>query len=262
MKRDALPVHDTPALSGNSAPIREESVFEQMTVIGEVPTDLNGIHVRNGPNARYDPDWRYHAYDGDGMIHAVYFDRGKVSYRNRWVRTRAFEEEGAAGRPLWKGLKEKPRADRPEEPLKNTANTDVKYHAGRLIAMWYRSGLPYALDPQTLETLGPADFDGALDQISAHSRPDEHTGELIWFDYDVKPPYMRYGVIGPDRRSRHAVDIPLPGPRLPHDMAVTPHWSILHDFPLVLDDEAWQAGRYKLRFDAAMPSRASNQRIS
>jgi carotenoid cleavage dioxygenase len=255
MKRDALPVHDTPALSGNSAPIREESVFEQMTVIGEVPTDLNGIHVRNGPNARYDPDWRYHAYDGDGMVHAVYFDRGKVSYRNRWVRTRAFEEEGAAGRPLWKGLKEKPRADRPEEPLKNTANTDVKYHAGRLIAMWYRSGLPYALDPRTLETLGPADFDGALDQISAHSRPDEHTGELIWFDYDVKPPYMRYGVIGPDRRSRHAVDIPLPGPRLPHDMAVTPHWSILHDFPLVLDDEAWQAGRYKLRFDAAMPSR-------
>lgn len=78
MKRDELPVHDIPALDGNNAPVLDESVFEDMQVIGEVPKDLNGLYVRNGPNAFYPPDWRYHAYDGDGMLHAVHFAHGRV----------------------------------------------------------------------------------------------------------------------------------------------------------------------------------------
>jgi len=255
MRLDDLPVHDIPALAGNNAPVSDELDIDRLEVEGELPSDLNGLYVRNGPNPYFAPDWRYHAYDGDGMLHALRFDRGQASYRNRWVRTAALMEEQAAGHSLWTGLKELPRADRPGEPLKNTSNTDVKYHAGRLISMWYRSGMPYAVDPLTLQTLGPADFGGTIDRISAHSRPDPHTGELLWFDYDTKPPYMRYGVIGPDRKSRHAIDVPLPGPRLPHDMAVTEHYTVLHDFPLLLDDAAWKLGRYKLSFHPEMPTR-------
>lgn len=255
MLANDLPVHEIPALSGNNAPIADESVFADLPVIGEVPADLNGLYVRNGPNAYYRPDWRYHAYDGDGMLHAAQFDNGRVTYRNRWIQTAALQEERLAGRPLWKGLKEPMRSDRPDEPLKNTANTDIKYHAGRLIGMWYRSGMPYALDPFTLETLGKADFGGAITRLSAHSRPDEHTGELLFFDYSLTPPYMQYGVIGPDRRLKHRIDVPLPGPRLPHDMAITEHHTILHDFPLFPDADALKAGRYKVRFHPGQPTR-------
>ena len=70
-------------------------------MIGELPQDLNGIYVRNGRNAFFPPDWRYHAYDGDGMLHAIYFDRGRVSYRNRWIRTAGLDEEQTASRSLW-----------------------------------------------------------------------------------------------------------------------------------------------------------------
>ena len=255
MKLNDLPVHDIPALDGNNAPVTQEYFSDAMTIIGEVPKDLNGMYFRNGPNAYYPPDWRYHAYDGDGMVHAVQFDHGKVTYRNRWVQTQGLQEERAAGHSLWKGLKEPMRQDRPDQPLKNTANTDIKYHAGRLVAMWYRSGMPYALDPVTLETLGTADYDGAFAQISAHSRPDEHTGELMFFDYSLTAPYMQYGVIGPDRKLRNKIEIPLDGPRLPHDMAVTENYSILHDFPLWPDADALKAGRYKVRFHADQPTR-------
>src|SRR4051812_40630793 len=113
MKPDDLPLHAIPALAGNNAPIHAEDSFEDLPVIGTVPADFSGLYVRNGPNAYYPPDWRYHAYDGDGMLHAVRFDAGRVSYRNRWIRTAALCEEQAAGRPLWKGLKEPFRADRP-----------------------------------------------------------------------------------------------------------------------------------------------------
>ncbi len=255
MQVDALPILDNPALSGNNAGIQREDSFDELPVIGCVPVDLNGLYVRNGPNNYFPPDWRYHAYDGDGMLHAVRFRNGKVSYRNRWIATSALQEEKAAGRALWKGLKEPLRADRPDEPLKNTSNTDVKYHAGRLITMWYRSGMPYAVDPDSLQTIGPADFGGAISRISAHSRPDEHTGELLFFDYGLTRPFMEYGVIGPDRKVAHRTEIPLDAPSLPHDMAITEHYSILHDFPLRPDAEALRAGRYKLRFDVSQPSR-------
>ena len=255
MKLNDLPSHGIPALDGNNAPIHSEDVFEDMPVIGKVPQDLNGLYVRNGPNAYYPPEWRYHAYDGDGMVHAIRFENGKVTYRNRWVQTQGLQEEQAAGRALWKGIKEPMRADRQDQPLKNTANTDVKYHAGRLVTMWYRSGMPYALDPYSLETLGTADYEGAFAKISAHSRPDEHTGELLFFDYSLTAPFMEYGVIGPDRKLKHKIEIPLPGPRLPHDMAVTEHYTILHDFPLWPDEEALAANRYKVRFHADQPSR-------
>lgn len=255
MKPDDLPAHEIPALDGNNAPIDREDCYEDLPVIGAVPVDLNGLYVRNGPNARFTPDWRYHAYDGDGMLHAVRFDHGRVTYRNRWIETRALKEELAEGRPLWKGLKEPLRQDRPDEPLKNTSNTDVKYHAGRLITMWYRSGMPYAIDPNSLDTLGPADFGGEISRISAHSRPDEHTGELLWFDYGHTEPYLRYGVIGPDRKPRHRIEIPLQQLGLPHDMALTERWTILHDFPLRPDPEALKAGRYKVRFNPDEPTR-------
>ncbi len=141
MKPDELPRHAIPALDGNNAPVQSEDVFDDMPVLGEVPKDLNGIYLRNGPNPFFAPDWRYHAYDGDGMLHAIRFQAGKVSCRNRWIQTQALQEERVAGRALWKGLKEPMRADRADQPFKNTSNTDVKYHAGRLITMWYRSGI-------------------------------------------------------------------------------------------------------------------------
>src|SRR5205823_7401839 len=40
-----------------------------------------------------------------------------------------------------------------------------------------------------------------------------------------------------------------------HDMAMTEHYSILMDLPLVNDPEAAKAGRHKLFFDNSMPAR-------
>ncbi|WP_341676001.1 carotenoid oxygenase family protein [Comamonas thiooxydans] len=189
------------------------------------------------------------------MLHAVRFEKGSATYRNKWVKTEGLQEELAAGHSLWRGLKETPRADTPDAPLKNTSNTDVKFHAGRLLTMWYRSGMPYAVDPLTLETLGRSDFDNTVDRLSAHSRPDENTGEFMFFDYDTKPPFMRYGVVDAERKLRNLIDVPLRQAGLPHDMAITEHYSILHDFPLRPDPEALAAGRYKVRFYPDQPTR-------
>jgi len=71
---------DHPYLHGLFAPVATEEDADDLVVEqGEIPRDLNGMYVVNGPNQRYKPVNRYHYYDGDGMLHAIYFDDGKAS---------------------------------------------------------------------------------------------------------------------------------------------------------------------------------------
>jgi carotenoid cleavage dioxygenase-like enzyme len=249
-----------PYLLGVFAPVHEEITAGDLTVIGEIPKDLNGVFLRNGPNPRFAPQGRYHWFDGDGMIHAVHLENGTARYRNRWVRTKAFEAESAAGRGLWTGVMEDPRGNpfgnHHGLGIKDAANTDVIFHRGRVLATWYLCGSPYALDPLTLDTLGAEDFLGTLaGDMMAHPKVDQRTGEVFWFDYGPRPPYMRYGVIGPAGTVTHVTDIDLPGPRLPHDLAITERHAILMDLPLIQDQQAAREGRHKIVFERSMPAR-------
>jgi carotenoid cleavage dioxygenase-like enzyme len=249
---------EAPNLSGAFAPVDRECVItDALEIEGEVPADLNGLYVRTGPNRRFAAPGRYHWFDGDGMLHAVRFERGRVEYRNRWVMTDGLQEELAAGRALWQGIKDPPRKDRPNSPMKNTSNTDVKYFGGSLISMWYLGGDVYRCDPTSLATLGKLSTDPRLAgvPISAHSRVDERTGELMFFAYGKTAPHMHYGVLDRYGALKNFIPVALPGPRLPHDMAITPHYSVLHDLPLFQDADALAAGRHKLKFHGNTPAR-------
>ena len=127
---------------------------------------------------------------------------------------------------------------------------------GKLLTTFYQCGVPYIVDAETLETEGPIDADGMkIRQVSAHSRTDLNTGEFIFFDYDVTPPYMTYGVLNPDGGLKHFTDITLPGPRLPHDMAITPNYSVLMDLPLFWDPALLDRDVHKVTFFPELPSR-------
>ena len=245
-----------PYLAGVYAPVDAEVDGDDLEVIGSIPTDLNGVFVRNGPNPRFAPEGRYHWFDGDGMLHALRFGDGKASYRNRWIGTDALSRDVAAGRSLWKGVIEPVAGNPTDMPLKDTANTDVICFRGSLLATWYLSGTPYSIDPSSLATTGVEDFGATLPcRMSAHAKVDESTGELLFFDYGPSRPWMRYGVVGADGRLANLVDIDLPGPRLPHDMAITANHAVLMDLPLVNDREAARAGRHKIVFDRSLPAR-------
>lgn len=239
------------------APVFNELDVEDLEVIeGKVPSDLVGSYVRNGPNPQFEPKGRHHWYDGDGMLHAVYVENGKVSYRNRYVHTEIYKREKAAGRALWGGLFEDPKDNPADLPVRDTSWTDVVFHNSHLVTLFYGTGTPYKLDPKTLDTIGPEDFGGKLlNKVSAHAKVDEHTGEMLFFDYFTKPPYMTYGVVSAEGELTNCVPIELPGARLPHDMAMTENYSILMDLPLFHDEEALKNGRYKIKFYRDLPSR-------
>ncbi len=246
----------SPYLQGNYAPVHDEIDAPALAVVaGEVPRDLDGTFVRNGSNPRFSAAGRYHWFDGDGMLHAVRFRGGRAAYRNRWIRTRAFLAEEEAGRALWTGVTERPDFTNPRGPFKDTANTDVVFHAGKLLVTWWLGGEPYVIDVSTLATCGVETFGGDVPTISAHPKVDAVTGEMMIFDYKPFPPYLRYGVVAPDGRCTHWTTVDLPGPRLQHDMAITARHTLVFDMSLMWDPELLVRGQTRVRFFRDRPAR-------
>ena len=249
-----------PYLNGAWTPQHAEVTATDLDVIeGRIPDDIDGIYLRNTENQLHQPLGRYHPFDGDGMIHQIDFSGGKASYRNRFVRTRCFQAEQDAGGSLWGGLMDKSSlSKRPgfgaHGSLKDSSSTDIIVHAGKAVSTFYQCGEGYVLDPETLEQEGVASW-VPLDGISAHPKVDQRTGELLFFNYSKHAPYMHYGVVDRSGKLAHYVPIPLPGPRLPHDMMFTQSWSILCDFPLFWDEELLKRNVHVTRLHEGLASR-------
>ena len=74
-------------LADNYAPVTDEVTAFDLPVIGELPADLDGRYLRNGPNPidAADPA-THHWFVGDGMVHGIRLHDGKAEwYRNRYV---------------------------------------------------------------------------------------------------------------------------------------------------------------------------------
>ena len=248
---------DNPYLHGAYAPTTLELSETGLSIEGEIPTDLVGTYFRNGPNPIHQPGNRYHPFDGDGMVHAVSFCEGAASYRNRYIDTVALTAERAMGQSTSNGVMGPFDFETSEFGIKDTSNTDLFYYAGSLMTLWYNAGHPYRLDPHTLETTGYFELEGRPQRrLSAHSKVDWTTGELLFFDYGDEPPYMTYGVADPSGKLRHEVAIDLPGPRLPHDIGFTPNYTILHDLPFFHDPKVLQRHHLRvLTFHRDIPTR-------
>lgn len=259
-----LPAEDDhPYRTGPWRPNFVEYDATDLEVEGELPRDLEGVYLRNTENPVHPSIGNYHPFDGDGMVHMIHFANGAAAYRNRFVRTLGFEAEQEAKQPLWAGLAEPPARSLRDgwgarSRLKDASSTDIVVHAGRALTSFYQCGDLYALDPLTLEQLGRETWGGRFPSdfgVSAHTKVDPSTGELLFFNYGTTEPYMHYGVVSADQELVHYVDVPLPGPRLPHDMAFTEHFSILNDCPMFWDPELIAKGVYATRFHRELPTR-------
>lgn len=259
--KTTLSASNHPYMSGAWTPQHEEvNAYDLDVIEGEIPTDIDGIYLRNTENPVHEPIGKHHPFDGDGMIHQIAFSGGKATYRNRFVRTRCFEAEQIAGGALWGGLADGPGVSkRPgfgaKGDIKDAASTDIVVHAGKAIATFYQCGEGYVLDPETLENEGVAPW-VPIDGVSAHTRVDEATGELLFFNYSKHPPYMHYGVVDADGKLKTYIPIELPGPRLPHDMIFSENWSILNDLPVFWDEELMRhRNLHAVRLHEGVPSR-------
>jgi carotenoid cleavage dioxygenase-like enzyme len=226
-----LPFH----LRGNYAPVKDEVTAFELPVQGAVPRALRGRYVRNGPNPKtgQSPHW----FTGDGMLHGVELRDGRaVWYRNRWVRTRAFLENAPRFGPDGE-------IDRTVGP----ANTHIVAHAGRILAL-VESSFPTEVTRE-LETVGGFDFEGRLTTaMTAHPKLCPRNGELHFFGYSFRPPFLTYHRADAGGRLVQSEAIEVPGPTMIHDFGITDRHVVFMDLPIVFDVELAMAGTMPYRW--------------
>ncbi|KAL4891706.1 carotenoid oxygenase [Aspergillus ambiguus] len=237
---------DRPQFSGFMKPCRLEGEIQALEVHGEIPNDINGTFYRVMPDPQLPPfiqddPW----FNGDGNISAFEIKNGSVSFRQRYVRTEKFMREREAKRALIGKYRNK-YTDAVEFKVRTTANTNVVYFNGQLLALKEDSH-PYALDPVSLETKGLYDFDGQLPSVTftAHPKFDPVTGEMVCFGYEAKgdgTPDVCYYNVTPDGRFTEVVWLVSPVVAMIHDFAVTDNWVLFPIIPQVCDIERMKQG--------------------
>ena len=229
----------SPFLTGLYAPVAGELDTHDLQVTGRIPAQLSGVYMRNGANPQYAPMGRYHWFDGDGMIHAVYLDGGTARYKNRWIETPGLRHERQAGTSLFGGILnfQFPPAELMEECgiFKNAANTNIITHAGKYLGLW-EGGFPTEITRE-LDTIGLDDYAGKLTgAMTAHPKWCPETGELMFFGYDpvAGPPFLRYHVADRTGAMTHSTEIEIPRGVMMHDFLTTRHHSLFFDLPAVI----------------------------
>ncbi|GKY98181.1 dixin [Mayamaea pseudoterrestris] len=242
-------------LQGNYAPVSEEHVH--VPVEGSLPSDLNGLFLRNGPNNGFaTTKKRYHWFDGDGMIHSLRIVDGKAYYNNQFIPTPRYKTEQSYGEELFMRLGEitgmtglfkllfvSPNMLRNNgltDLTAGQANTHTLMYNDKFYAC-YESSLPFELildDKGAVQAaVGYDTFGGTLNYpVSAHAKIDPVTNSLLFHSYSGDAEMVkRDGPIkvgeyhGPSDTFGVYQGISLNHFPFAHDMAFTKNYLIVYD---------------------------------
>jgi len=229
-------------LKGNFAPVSEEVTVTDLEVTGSIPPELTGTYIRNGSNPKTgaSPHWFF----GDGMLHGVRIEGGQAKwYRNRWVRTKKFENDLDAVAP-----------ETMMDPEASAANTHVIPHAGKILAL-EEGHFPYEVNAD-LETLRCQDYGGRLKSaFTAHPKLCPETNELHFFGYSPMPPFLTYHVLDAQGDLAHSAVIDVPGATMMHDFIITRDHAIFMDLPVVFNIEKAMTGEAPIYWDESYGAR-------
>ncbi|KAL0352031.1 UNVERIFIED_CONTAM: putative carotenoid cleavage dioxygenase 4, chloroplastic [Sesamum calycinum] len=260
-------------LSGNFSPVDELPPTPCEVVEGSLPSCLDGVYFRNGPNPQFIPRVPYHLFDGDGMLHMIKISGGKATFCSRYVKTYKYMVERYLGHPIFPsgfasfnglmastariGLTAARVLTGQYNPVINgsgTANTSVALIGGKLYALG-EGDLPYEIQVTSdgdIVTIGRHDFQSSepFASMTAHPKADPDTGETFAFRFHVIPPFLTFFRIGSD--GRKGPDVPIFSMKtsaMIHDFAVTKNYAIFNDVQMVISPVEILRGRPPMKVD-------------
>ncbi|KAL2849858.1 carotenoid oxygenase [Aspergillus pseudoustus] len=221
---------------------RFEYQMDDLVVYGRIPNEIEGTWYRAHPDSRVTQPPNFPFIDGVGFVSALRINNGGASIRGRYVETERYLLERKDGRRLF-GRYRNPYDNHPCLQLANdsTANTNVIHWAGDVLAISER-GLPYAVNPDTLETRTFDPYGGQVSArtFTAHPKVDPLTNKLVTFAITAKglqsDDIVTYS-IDTKGRIENEFWFKQDNRGWSHDCWVTENWIVLSNMPFTTNSD-------------------------
>lgn len=261
-EREARARHDNEIFNALFVSVPERPEPVPYKAKAKLPSDFPpGCLLRLGPNGALESEG---FLDGDGMIHCMTFppngEGGTYSATYVDTKGRKIEKEsgsdkkylgslGAApeGYPLLQTLVRNMLAFRTIQAQKDTCNTAIAEHGGRLLALMEQcppSEIEIQKDGSIRTKESASRLDGAIPMndpltggaLSAHGRTCPMTQDRIHVSYSsTAKPYVRVDTFKQGGWNlRETIGVDTAAPVMVHDCAITPNYVVVFDFPLTV----------------------------
>lgn len=217
-------------LQGNYAPVKNLISETGLKVTGQIPKDLSGLFIRNGPNPMSSVnEKKHHWFLGEGMLHGIRLDSGNALwYKNKLVNGND-----------------------------SNANTSVISHAGKMYAIVEAGGYPVEID-QDLNSLNSKPFYGDRNSgFTAHPKIDPDTNEMhaMCYDYANNFDTVDYVVIDQNGSHKKTQSLPFESRSMLHECAITKNYMLVFDLSVVFDLYKLGRGYFPFSWDDNHQSR-------
>jgi carotenoid cleavage dioxygenase-like enzyme len=229
---------------GFTEPEAEIEVAE-LPLAGELPEWLTGSLVRVTP-AKWEAGETTlrHWFDGLAMLHGFAIEDGRVSYANRWLRSRqwqAVERDGKIGYsefatdPCRSLFKRVATFFDPAAALTDNGVVNIVKFGDECLALT-ETPLPVAFDGDTLETLGVTGWAEDIPGLLTTAHPHGDRGELVNYTAHLGPVNRyRFYTLAPGGKPRVAAEMKVRKPAYVHSFGLTERFFVLAEFPYVVD---------------------------
>ncbi len=224
----------------------DEVAVESLPVTGAFPQWLSGTLLRTGP-AKYDigATTVNHWFDGLAMLHRFGFDKGRVSYRNRFLRSDTYCESLEKGDLARGGFATDPcrtlfqRVAAVFHPtFTDNANVSIDVFGGEPVALT-ETTLPVCFDPETLAVLGDRAYGQQVGGQISIAHPHHDAKRACRYSYVVdfgrKSRYRLFAIPDDGAPERVIAEMGIDRPAYMHSFAMTERYLVLTEFPLVVD---------------------------
>ena len=222
------------------AGVAQDLRCDALQIEGKLPAELKGRFLRNGPALFERNGQRYqHWFAGDGMVQRFAFSGTGVSHLGRFVQTPKFRKEQAVGKFLYPAfntyIDSDERINGPDAV--NAANTNAIEHGGRVLALW-EGGSAVAMDPQTLDTIGPVQWQDGWAQMPFSAHPKLDPQGNLWNIGGAGARLLTYHV-GADGKlvKAQVAKLPIDAKKaggMVHDMAITERYMVVPIPPVTM----------------------------
>lgn len=212
------------------------------------------VFVQIGSNPKHIEDDDYHWFDGDGMVHGVFFNNTNIVYQNRWIRTKRLEVENKWNKKMYLHFGELKGMHGIMQILKysfmelfgflpkakGTANTALLRWENRIFAL-HEGDMPYELD------LNHANFNISTKQrlhypsihsTTAHPIKDKKRQLLYLYgynNYDFAEGKFIFNVFDREMNHVYQKNISMVNNGMTHDVGFVNKHMIIPDMPLKYD---------------------------